>query len=134
MQQSQALILMSQMMRIEKIMMSVFQMHSISTKSLKEIPGNNTLPTGRRRYTGCLSSLSFRYIKEQFNNIPKEVHSCTECRRIPCGNGYGKQNRDGADRRTAEFKGFKRLSQKPDLSSGARRMFWPGIISCVSGQ
>ncbi len=60
MQQSQALILMSQMKRIEKDNDIRLSNALYLDKKLKEIPGDNTLQAGRRSNQGSLSFISFQ--------------------------------------------------------------------------
>ena len=72
MQQSQALILMSQMKRIEKDN-NVRNANALYLdKKLKEIPGIIPYKLADGGTRAVYHLYPFRYIKEEFNNLPKD--------------------------------------------------------------
>jgi perosamine synthetase len=110
MQQSQALILMSQMQRIEKDNDVRLSNALYLDKKLKEIPGivPYKLASGATRAVYHL--YPFRYEKEKFNNIPKEKFiSALQAEGIPASGGYGKQNKDLLFEEAFSSRGYKRL-------------------------
>ena len=110
MQQSQALILMSQMKRIEKDNDVRLANALYLDKKLKEIPGIVPYKLADGATRAVYHLYPFRYVKEEFNNIPKEKFlRALSAEGIPCGSGYGKQNKDGLFEEAFNSRGYKRL-------------------------
>ena len=70
---------------------------------------------------------SFRYIKEEFNNVPKEKFiRALEAEGIPCGGGYGPQNKDGLIEEAFNSRGYKRLFSESRLNKWREENHLPG--------
>jgi perosamine synthetase len=127
MQQSQALILMSQMKRIEKdndIRLS--NALYLDTK-LKEIPGIVPYKLANGATRAVYHLYPFRYIKEKFNNIPKEKFiSALQAEGIPASGGYGKQNKDLLVEEAFNSRGYKRLFSEARLKQWREENHLPG--------
>ena len=127
MQQSQAIILMSQMKRIEKDNEIRYQNAMYLDRKLKEIPGiiPYKLVNGATRAVYHL--YPFRYIKEEFNNIPKERFiRALNAEGIPCSSGYGKQNKDGLIEEVLTSKGYRRIYSEARLKRWREENELPG--------
>ena len=127
MQQSQALILMSQMKRIEmdndiRLANALY----LDTK-LKEIPGIIPYRLAEGATRAVYHMYPFRYLKEEFNNIPKETFlKALNAEGIPCSNGYGKQNKDGLIEEQLTSRGYRRLFTKSRLNQWREENVLPG--------
>jgi perosamine synthetase len=127
MQQSQALILMSQMKRIEKDNDVRLANALYLDKKLKEIPGIIPYKPADGATRAVYHMYPFRYIKEKFNNVPKDKFlDALEAEGIPCGGGYGKQNKDGLIDEQLNSRGFKRLFSEPRLKKWRDENYLPG--------
>jgi dTDP-4-amino-4,6-dideoxygalactose transaminase len=116
MQQSQALILMSQMSRIEKDNDIRLSNALYLDKKLKEIPGIVPYKLAEGATRAVYHLYPFRYLKEKFNDVPKEKFiRALNAEGIPCSSGYGKQNKDGLIEEQLASKGFKRLFSETRL-------------------
>jgi len=127
MQQSQALILMSQMKRIEKDNDIRLANALYLDSKLKEIPGiiPYKLASGATRAVYHL--YPFRYIKEHFNNVPKEKFiRALAAEGIPCSGGYGPQNKDGLMEEALSSRGYKRLFPEARLKQWREENYLPG--------
>jgi perosamine synthetase len=127
MQQSQALILMSQMKRIEKDNDIRLSNALYLTEKLKQIPGivPSKLANGATR--GVYHLYPFRYQKEKFNNIPKEKFlSALQAEGIPASAGYGKQNKDLLFEEAFNSRGYKRLFSEARLKKWREENILPG--------
>ncbi len=127
MQQSQALILMSQMKRIEKDNDVRLANALYLDKKLKEIPGIIPYKPADGATRAVYHMYPFRYIKEEFNNIPKDKFlKALDAEGIPCSGGYGKQNKDGLIEEQLNSRGFKRLFSESRLKQWREDNFLPG--------
>lgn len=127
MQQSQALILMSQMKRIEKDNDIRLSNALYLDKKLKEIPGIVPYKLAEGATRAVYHLYPFRYVKEDFNNVPKEKFlKALNAEGIPCGNGYGKQNKDGLIEEQLTCKGYKRLFSESRLKQWHEENILPG--------
>jgi perosamine synthetase len=127
MQQSQALILLSQMKRIEKDNDIRLGNALYLDKKLKEIPGivPYKLANGATRYVYHL--YPFRYIKEEFGNVPKEKFiKALAAEGVPCSGGYGPQNKDGLIEEAFNSRGYKRLFPVSRLNQWREENNLPG--------
>jgi dTDP-4-amino-4,6-dideoxygalactose transaminase len=110
MQQIQALILMSQMNRIRKDADIRLANALYLDARLKEIPGILPYRLVTENARSAYHLYPFRYIREHFANAPKEKFiRALNAEGIPCGSGYGQQNKDGLMDEMLNSKGFKRL-------------------------
>jgi dTDP-4-amino-4,6-dideoxygalactose transaminase len=127
MQQSQALILMSGMKRIEKDNDIRLSNALYLDKKLKEIPGIVPYKLANGATRAVYHLYPFRYIKEQFNNIPKEKFiEALNAEGIPAQGGYGKQNKDGLMEEAFNSRGYKRLFSETRLKQWREQNVLPG--------
>lgn len=127
MQQSQALILMSQMKRFEKDNDIRLSNALYLDKKLKEIPGIIPYKLADGATRAVYHLYPFRYIKENFNNVPKEKFlRALSAEGIPCSSGYGKQNKDGLLEEALSSRGYKRLFSEARLKQWREENNLPG--------
>ena len=127
MQQIQALILLSQMNRIKRDADIRLENAKFLDQKLREIPGiiPYKLVPGAERSAYHL--YPFRYIKEEFNNVPKERFiRALNAEGIPCSGGYGPQYRDGLIEEMLNSRGFKRLFTESRLKRYREELVLPG--------
>ena len=126
MQQFQAVILMSQMKRLEKDTQTRNENAQYLTSKIKDIPG--IVP--HRLYEGVTRAAyhlyPFRYKKEHFNNIPRSKFlSALSAEGIPCSGGYGPQNKDGLVEDALNSRGYKRLYSAARLKRYRQENHYP---------
>jgi len=127
MQQSQALILMSQIKRIERDNDIRLSNALYLDKRLKEIPGILPYRLAEGATRAAYHMYPFRYIKEEFNNVPKETFlKALNAEGIPCSNGYGKQNKDGLIEEQLSSRGYRRLFNDSRLNQWREKNVLPG--------
>ena len=127
MQQIQALILISQMDRIEKDADIRLANAQFLDSKLKEIPGVVPCKLANGATRSAYHLYPFRYIKEKFNNIPKEKFiKALNAEGIPCSSGYGPQNHEGLIEATLNSKGFKRLFPESRIKQWREENILPG--------
>jgi len=127
MQQIQSLILMSQMNRIQKDADIRLANAQYLDEKLREIPGIVPYKLANGATRSAYHLYPFRYLKEEFNNIPKERFvRALNAEGIPCGNGYGPQNKDGLIEDTISSKGYKRLFSESILKQWREENVLPG--------
>jgi hypothetical protein len=69
----------------------------------------------------------FRYIKEDFNNLPKEKFlAALNAEGIPAGGGYNKQNKDGLIDEAFNSRGYKRLFPESRIKQWREQNILPG--------
>jgi len=127
MQQSQALILMSQMNRIHKDNDTRLSNALYLDSKLSKIPGitPHRLAGGATR--AVYHMYPFRYNSEEFNNIPKEKFiRALNAEGVPCSGGYGKQNHDGLIEEQLNSKGYRRLFKEARLKQWREENVLPG--------
>ena len=118
---------MSQMKRIEQDN-DVRQANALYLdKRLKEIPGIIPYKPADGATRAVYHMYPFRYLKEQFNDVPKEKFiRALNAEGIPCGGGYGKQNKDGLIEEQLTSRGFKRLFSEARLKKWHEENILPG--------
>ena len=127
MQQSQALILLSLMKRIEKDNDIRLSNALYLDKKLKEIPGIIPYKLADGATRAVYHLYPFRYIKEEFNNIPKgKFIEALNAEGIPATGGYGKQNKDGLMEEAFNSRGYKRLFPEARLKQWREQNVLPG--------
>lgn len=127
MQQSQALILMSQMKRIEKDNDVRLSNALYLDKKLSEIPGIIPYKAASGATRGVYHLYPFRYVKEKFNNMPKEKFiEALNAEGIPASGGYGKQNKDLLFEEAFNSRGYKRLFSDARLKEWRDKNHLPG--------
>ncbi len=132
MQQSQALILMSQMKRIEKDNDIRLSNALYLDKKLKEIPGIVPYKLANGATRAVYHLYPFRYIKEKFNNIPKEKFiKALNAEGIPASGGYGKQNKDLLFEEAFNSEDIRGCSLKQGSNNGVKRIICPEMTRYV---
>lgn len=126
MQEFQAVILMSQMKRLEKDTARRNENAHYLTSKIKDIPG--ILP--HKLYEGVTRAAyhlyPFRYKKEHFNNIPRSKFLSALSREgIPCSGGYGPQYKYGLIEEALNSPGYKRLYSRERLKRYRRENHYP---------
>jgi len=126
MQEFQAVILMSQMKRLEKDTARRNENAHYLTSRIKNIPG--ILP--HKLYEGVTRAAyhlyPFRYKKEHFNNIPRSKFLSALSREgIPCSGGYGPQYKDGLIEEALNSAGYKRLYSRERLKRYREELHYP---------
>ena len=116
MQQFQAVILMSQMKRIQKDADTRLENALYLTSRIKDIPGIIPYKLARGATRSAYHLYPFRYKKEHFNNVPRNKFlSALQAEGVPCSGGYGPQNKDGLIEDALSSTGYKRLFSKKRL-------------------
>jgi perosamine synthetase len=116
MQEFQAVILMSQMKRIQKDADTRLENALYLTSRIKEIPGIIPYKLARGATRSAYHLYPFRYKKQYFNNVPRDKFlSALSAEGIPCSGGYGPQNKDGLIEEALNSRGYKRLYSKKRL-------------------
>lgn len=128
MQQIQALILLSQMNRIKSDADIRLGNALFLDEKLKEIPGIIPCKPAEGATRSAYHLYPFRYIKEEFNNLPKERFiKALNSEGIPCSSGYGPQNRtEGLIEEALNSRGFKRLFPPARLKQWREENVLPG--------
>lgn len=127
MQQSQAIILMSQMKRIQMDNDKRYENAMYLDSKLKKIPGIIPYKLADGATRAVYHLYPFRYIKEEFNNVPKDRFiRALNAEGIPCNNGYGKQNKDGLIEEVLTSKGYRRIYSEARLNRWREENELPG--------
>ena len=127
MQQSQALILLSQMNRIEKDNDTRLANALYLDSKLKDIPGIIPYKLAQGATRAVYHLYPFRYMKEHFNSVPKSKFiAALNAEGIPCGSGYGRQNKDGLIEENLTSRGFRRLFSDARLNKWREENELPG--------
>lgn len=127
MQEFQAVILMSQMKRLEKDTQVRGQNAEYLSSRLKNIPGiiPAKLNPGATRAVYHLYPL--RYKQEHFNGAPRQKFlEALNAEGIPCSGGYGPANKDGLIEEALNSKSYQRLFTKERLEKYRRENVLPG--------
>ena len=127
MQQIQALILLSQMNRIQKDADIRLSNALYLDEQLRKIPGIVPYKLANGATRSAYHLYPFRYLKEEFNDTPKERFiSALSAEGIPCSSGYGPQNKDGLIEDQLNSKGYKRLFPESRLKQWREENVLPG--------
>lgn len=126
MTQTQALILLSQMQRFQKDNDIRHANAQYLDKKLKKIPG--IVPCKISDDTRSAYHLyPFRYIKEKFNNVPREKFlEALLAEGVPAGKGYSAQNKSEFIEKILTSKGYKRLYSDARLNQWREENQLPG--------
>ncbi len=126
MTQTQALILMSQMQRFQKDNEIRQANAQYLDKGLRRIPGIIPCKIAKGNKS-AIHLYPFRYIKEKFNNVPKERFlEALRAEGIPGNAGYGKQNKLEMLDLVFNSKGYKRLFSEARLKQWHEENILPG--------
>ncbi len=113
MQEFQAVILMSQMKRLEKDTQLREQNANYLTSRLQKIPGIIPVKLNPGATRAGYHLYPFRYQKEQFNGAPREKFlQALNAEGSPCSGGYAAQNHDGLIEEALNSKSYQRLFTK----------------------
>jgi dTDP-4-amino-4,6-dideoxygalactose transaminase len=127
MQQMQALILLSQMKRIEKDAEIRSENAKYLDKNLREIPGIKPAKIVDGNSRSAYHLYGFRFIPDEFGGVSRDKFiAALRAEGIPCSTGYGPQNRDGLTEDALNSKGYKRLFQEQRLKQWREENFLPG--------
>jgi len=110
MQEFQAVILMSQMKRIQKDADTRLENALYLTSIIKDIPGIIPYKLAEGATRSAYHLYPFRYKKEHFSNVTRNKFlAALRAEGIPCSGGYGPQNKDGLVEDALNSRGYKRL-------------------------
>ena len=127
MQQFQALILMSQMNRIQKDADIRLANALYLDANLKDMPGITPAKLVDKNCRSAYHLYAFRYNSKEFNDIPKDRFiRALQAEGIPCSGGYGPQNKDGLMEDQLNSKGYKRLFSEARLKQWREENVLPG--------
>ena len=116
MQEFQAVILMSQMQRLERDTQVREQNAQYLTSRLRQIPGIIPYKPNPGATRAVYHLYPFRYNKEAFNQISRgKFLQALSAEGIPCSGGYGPANKDGLIEEALSSKGYQRLFSKERL-------------------
>ncbi len=116
MQEFQAVILMSQMQRLEKDAQTREQNAQYLSSRLKSIPGIIPYKLNPGATRAVYHLYPFRYQKEAFKDVPRaKFLEALNREGVPCSGGYGPANRDGLIEEGLNSRGYQRLFSKERL-------------------
>jgi perosamine synthetase len=127
MQQVQALILMSQLPRLEPDTELRAQNAAYLSERLREIPGIEPVKLVPGADRAVYHLYPFRYLAGHFNDAPREKFMEALTREgVPCSGGYGPQNRDGLIEEALSSRGYRRLFPAKRLKQWREENRLPG--------
>ncbi|MEE9167921.1 MAG: aminotransferase class I/II-fold pyridoxal phosphate-dependent enzyme [Candidatus Neomarinimicrobiota bacterium] len=127
MQQFQAVMLMSQMKRIQKDADLRLENALYVNSKIEEIPGIIPYKLADGATRSAYHYYPFRYKKEFFNNAPrKKFLEALNAEGIPCWGGYGPQNKYGLIQEALNSRGYKRLFSEERLRRFRKENHLPG--------
>jgi len=116
MQQIQAIILLSQMNRIEKDADLRLENAKYLDKKFAEIPGIVPYKLVTEDARSAYHFYPFRFLSEKFGNVTRaRFIEALRSEGVPCSSGYGQQNKDGLIEEALNSKGYKRLFSEKRL-------------------
>jgi perosamine synthetase len=126
MQEFQAVILMSQMKRLENDTETRNRNAKYLTSRIKDIPGILPHKLYKEVTRAAYHLYPFRYKKEYFNGLPRDKFlSALRAEGIPCSGGYGPQYKDGLIEDALNSTGYKRLYSRERLNKYRRENHYP---------
>jgi len=126
MQEFQAVILMSQMKRLEKDTQTRNENAHYLTSKIKDIPGIIPHKLYEQVTRAAYHLYPFRYKKEHFNNAPRSRFlAALSAEGIPCSGGYGPQYKDGLVEDALNSRGYQRLYSKERLNRYRQELHYP---------
>lgn len=127
MQQIQALMLLSQMPRIEKDAEIRLENAKYLDRGLAQIPGIVPAKLVEGNNRSAYHMYPFRFVSEQFGNVSREKFiQALRAEGVPCSAGYGEQNKDGLIEEALNSKGYKRLFSEKRLKQWRETNHLPG--------
>ncbi len=126
MQEFQAVILMSQMKRLERDTQLRGQNAQYLTSRLQQIPGIISYKPNPGATRAVYHLYPFRYNEQAFNQVPRHKFlDALSAEGIPCSAGYGPANKDGLIEEALNSKGYQRLFSKERLDRYRRENVLP---------
>jgi len=126
MQEFQAVILMSQMKRLEQDTQTRWENAQYLTSKIKDIPGIIPHKLYPQVTKAAYHLYPFRYKKEHFNNADRSKFlRALSAEGIPCSGGYEPQYKDGLVEEALNSKGYKRLYSKQRLNRYRQELHYP---------
>jgi dTDP-4-amino-4,6-dideoxygalactose transaminase len=126
MTESQAAILLSQIKRLEADTQRRTENADYLTSRIKDIPGIVPIKLYEGTTRAVYHLYPFRYIKEQFNNVPRNKFlEALRAEGIPCSGGYGPQYRDGLIESALNSKNFQRAFSAQRLQQYRQELNYP---------
>jgi dTDP-4-amino-4,6-dideoxygalactose transaminase len=126
MQEFQAVILMSQMKRLEQDTQTRWENAQYLTSKIKDIPGIIPHKLYPQVTKAAYHLYPFRYKKEHFNNVDRSKFlRALSAEGIPCSGGYGPQYKDGLVEEALNSKGYNRLYSKQRLNRYRQELHYP---------
>lgn len=127
MQQIQAIMLLSQMKRIEKDAEVRLANARYLDEKLREIPGIVPYKLVEGENRSAYHMYPFRFISEEFDGVSRDRFiAALRAEGIPCSSGYGPQNRDGLIEEALNSRGYKRLFSEKRLNQWREENHLPG--------
>jgi dTDP-4-amino-4,6-dideoxygalactose transaminase len=127
MQQMQAIMLISQMGRIEKDADIRLDNALYLDKKLNEIPGIYSCKLVEGNNRSAYHMYPFRFVSKEFGNVSREMFiKALRAEGVPCSPGYGRQNYDGLIEEALNSRGYKRLYSRERLDKWREENQLPG--------
>jgi dTDP-4-amino-4,6-dideoxygalactose transaminase len=127
MQQIQALMLLSQMKRVENDADLRLKNAKYLDEKLAEIPGIVPYKLVTENARSAYHLYPFRFVSNKFGNVTREKFiAALRAEGIPCSTGYGRQNHDGLIEEALSSKGYKRLFSEQRLKQWREENVLPG--------
>jgi dTDP-4-amino-4,6-dideoxygalactose transaminase len=127
MQQMQALMLLSQMKRIQKDADVRLENARYLDQKLQEIPGIYPAKMVEGNNRSAYHMYPFRFVSEEFGGVFRsKFMEALRSEGIPCSAGYGQQNKDGLIEEALNSKGYKRLFSEKRLNQWREENHLPG--------
>jgi dTDP-4-amino-4,6-dideoxygalactose transaminase len=127
MQQIQAIMLMSQMKRVEKDADVRLKNALYLDKKLAEIPGIHPYKLVEGNNRSAYHMYPFRFVAKEFGGVSRKTFlKAMAAEGAPCSAGYGKQNHDGLIEEALNSRGYQRLFSKKRLKQWREENRLPG--------
>jgi len=127
MQQIQAIMLMSQMKRIEKDADTRLENAKYLDNKLNDIPGIHTYKMVEGNNRSAYHLYPFRFVSKEFSGVSRnKFMEALRAEGVYCSTGYGKQNKDGLIDEALNSRGYKRLFSEKRLNQWREENHLPG--------
>jgi perosamine synthetase len=127
MQQMQALMLLSQMNRIQADADIRRENAMYLDRKLGEIPGIHPAKMVEGNNRSAYHMYPFRFVQQEFGNVPRaKFMEALRAEGVPCSTGYGAQNKEGIIEEALSSKGYKRLFPEARLEQWREENKLPG--------
>lgn len=127
MQQIQAIMLLSQMKRIEKDAEVRLANARYLDEKLGQIPGIVPYKLVEGDSRSAYHMYPFRFLSDKFDGVLREKFiAALRAEGVPCSSGYGQQNKDGLIEEALNSRGYKRLFSEKRLKQWREENHLPG--------